>query len=325
MTRTPITLAIALVLAVVITTLGAAAQQGKRYHIGVLSPANGRTPLDDSLEKRLTGLGWMNDKHLTFSYRYSGVNDALPALAKELVRERVDVIITSGTPASLAARDATTTIPVVFYSVGDPVGVGLVSSLSRPGHNVTGISGITYQLGAKRLELLREVLPDARRLGMLLNSTDPTASQVFKALNDGIRATSVTVEPFYAARPSELGATFQAMKQRGVGGVLVQPDGMFWAHRADIVKLAADLRVPVIYGFREDVDAGGLMSYGASMSDMQARAAAYVDKILRGSRPSELPVEEPTKFELVINLKTAKALGLTIPPSVLGRADQVIE
>ena len=216
-------------------------------------------------------------------------------------------------------------IPIVFYSVGDPVGVGLVSSLSRPGGNVTGISGITFQLGAKRLQLLREVVPRARLLGMLLNSTDPTASQVFKALQNGIRSVSVSVEPFYAGRPSELDAAFRAIKRRGVGGVLVQPDGMFRAHRASIMKLAAEVRVPVIYGFRDDVDAGGLMSYGASISDMQARAVEYVDKILRGARPSELPVEEPTKIELAINLKTAKMLGLTIPPALLLRADQVIE
>ena len=307
-------------------TSSAEAQSGDKVHrIGVLSPTDGRNPSDDTLERRFDELGWVKGRNVSFSYRYSRVNDALPALAKELVQERVDVIVTSGTPASLAAKQATTTIPVVFYSVGDPVGVGLVSSLGRPGGNVTGISGITYQLGAKRLELLNQVLPEARLVGVLLNRTDPTASQVFGALKAGLGSAKVTVEPFYAGRPAEIDAALQAMKRDGVNGAMVQPDGMFWAQRPKIVKLAADLRLPTIYAFQEDVEAGGLMSYGASWLDMQAQAVTYIDKILRGSIPSGLPVMEPTKLELVVNVKTAKALGLTIPRSVLLRADRVVE
>jgi putative ABC transport system substrate-binding protein len=294
----------------------------KVYRVGVLSPADGRNPTDEIFEKRLSAHGWIEGQNVSFVYRYSRVNDALPALAKELALERLDIIVTSGTPASLAAKHATTTIPVVFYSVGDPVGVHLVSSLGRPGGNVTGISGITYQLGAKRLQFLKDVLPEARSVGILLNRTDPTAPQVLRALTAGLASGKVTVEPFYAGRPVEIETAFQAMKQNGV---VIQPDGMFWAQRPNIVKLAADLHLPAIYAFKEDVDAGGLMSYGASFLHMQAQAIAYVDRILRGAKPGDLPVEEPTKFELVINLKTAKALGLTIPPALLQRADQVIE
>lgn len=297
----------------------------RRYHIGVLQPTNGRSPLDDSLEQRMSDLGWVSGRTVTFTYKYSRGNAGLSAAARELVRAGVDVIVTAGTPASLAARDATATIPVVFYSVGDPVGVGLVSSLSQPAGNVTGISGITYQLGAKRLELLRGVVPEARLFGVLLNPTDPTASQVLQALKSGLHSGNLIVEAFYARRPAEINAAFLALRRRGVSGVLVQPDGMFWAHRTNIVKLATDLRLPVIYGFREDVDAGGLMSYGANMVAMQARAVAYVDRILRGVSPASLPVEEPTKFDFAINLKTAKQLGLAIPPALLLRADQVVE
>jgi putative ABC transport system substrate-binding protein len=313
-------------LAALTTPIAAEAQSGdKLYRIGVLSPTAGRNPLDDALEKRLGDLGWSKGRNVSFSYRYSRVNDALPVMAKELVRERVDIIVTTGTPASLAAKEATTTIPIVFYSVGDPVGVHLVSNLGRPGRNVTGISGITYQLGAKRLELLKELLPEARLVGILLNPTDPTSSQVLGALKAGLGSTNVTVGPFYAGIPAEIEAAFQAMKRRGVSGVVVQPDGMFWAQRPSIVKLAADLRVPTIYAFNEDVEAGGLMSYGADILDMQAQAVTYVDRILRGSLPADLPVLEPTKVALAINLKTAKTLGLTIPPSLLLRAHHVIE
>lgn len=320
-----LTMSVAAAVLLVFALAVEAQADGKVYGVGVLSPTEGRNPLDETLERRLGDLGWIKGRNVSFSYRYSRVNDALPALATELVQERVDIIVTSGTPASLAAKQTTTTIPVVFYSVGDPVGVGLVSSLGRPGGNVTGISGITYQLGAKRVELLKEVLPEARLVGILLNRTDPTASQVLGALKAGLGSAKVTVEPFYAGRPDEIESAFQTMKRHGVNGAVVQPDGMFWAQRPRVVRLAADLRLPTIYGFKEDVEAGGLMSYGASILDMQAQAVVYIDKILRGSIPSALPVQEPTKLELAINAKTAKMLGLTIPPSLLLRADRVIE
>jgi ABC-type uncharacterized transport system substrate-binding protein len=228
-------------------------------------------------------------------------------------------------PPASAAKRATATIPVVFSSVGDPVGVGLVATLGRPGGNVTGIGGVTYQLGAKRLEILKEILPEVRLVGLLLNRTDPTTSQILNALKQGLGSANVAIAPFHASRRSDIEAALQSMKRHGVNGVIVQPDGMFWAQRPAIVRLAAELRLPAIYAFKEDVEAGGLVSYGASLLDMQAQAAAYIDKVLRGTAPSGLPVQEPLKFELLINLKTAKALGLTLPPSLLLRADQVIE
>ena len=306
--------------------LVARAQKSERVHrIGVLFPSEGRSPYNDRFEKLLGDLGWIKGRNVSFIYRYSKVNDRLPALARELVRERVDIIVAVGTPGSLAAKQATTTIPVVFYVVGDPVGVGLVSSLNRPGGNVTGISGITYQLGAKRLEFLREVLPEARLFGFLLDRTDPTASQNLVWLKRGLGSAKLTIEPFYAERAVEIEPTFQMMKQRRVDGVLVMPDSRFFQERARIVKLAADLSLPAIYPFEQFVEAGGLMSYCANFLDMQAQAVAYVDKILRGSNPSGLPVQEPTKLKLDINLKTAKALGLKIPESLLLRADRMIE
>jgi putative tryptophan/tyrosine transport system substrate-binding protein len=300
----------------------AEAEELKR--VGVLVAI--KMDFSDFIESRMRDLGWVNGKNVAFIYRSAGgVNDTLPLLAKELVAERVDIIMAGATPASLAARDATKTIPIVFWSVGDPVGVGLVRSLSQPGGNVTGISGITYQLGAKRLELLKEALPGAKLIGMLLDSADPTASQVFEALKGGMGSSSIAVEPFYVAHPSDLDPIFRKIKGEGVDGVLVQPDGMFWTQRPRIVKLAADLHLPVIYGFREDVDAGGLMSYGADATNMLENALVYADKILRGAKPADLPVQEARKLDLAINLKAAKALGLVIPPSLLARADHVVE
>jgi ABC-type uncharacterized transport system substrate-binding protein len=313
------------VVATVAQAHAATGQPVRMYCIGLLHATGGRGSVEDFLEKRLGDFGWVDGRNVSLLYRYGQTNDALPALANELVARNPDVIVTGGTPASLAAKNATMGIPVVFYSVGDPVGVGLVTSLGRPGGNVTGIRGVTYQLGAKRLELLRQVLPEARRFGVLLNSTDPTVTRVLETLKADTRGTNVAVEPFYAGRPTDLDAAFQGMKRRAVNAVLVQPDGMFWAQRARIVRFAADLHLPAIYACKEDADAGGLMWYGASIPGMLDQALQYVDKILKGAKPGDLPVQESTKLELVVNIKTAKALGLSIPPSPLLRTDQVIE
>jgi ABC-type uncharacterized transport system substrate-binding protein len=306
--------------------LVAGGQKGERvYRVGLLIPTAGRGPLEDIREKRFADLGWIKGRNISFIYRYSKVNDRLPALAKELAQEKVDVIMAVGTPAALAAKQATAAIPVVFHEVGDPVGVGLVSSLSRPGGNVTGISSLTFELGAKRLKLLTETLPEARRIGVLMNRTDPTASQVLEALRAGLTSGDVTVEPYYAGRPAEIETAFQSMKRHHVDGAMVQPDGMFWAQRARIVKLASELRLPTVYPHKQDVEAGGLMSYGASFLAMQAQAIAYVDKILKGAKPGDLPIQRAAEFELYINRKSAEALGLTIPQSLLLQADKVIE
>jgi putative tryptophan/tyrosine transport system substrate-binding protein len=300
-------------------------QAAKVVKVGSLYPTARRGMLEEYFEKRMVGAGWVSGENVSYAPRYSPHGGALPALALELVRERVHVIVTVGTPASLAAKKATTTIPVVFSSVGDPVGVGLVSNLGHPEGNVTGISGITYQLSAKRLELLRTAVPGARRVAMLVNPTDPTVATILAALERGSQGTGVEIEAFEAGRQADLEPRFRSMRSRGVHALVVQPDGMFWAYRAEIVKLAAEARIPAVYAFKEDATAGGLMSYGASILGMHDQVVVYVDRILRGARPAELPVQEPTKFELVINLKTARALGLTIPPSLLARADQVID
>ena len=305
--------------------LAQAQSQHRVFRVGLLIPTAGRGPLEDIREKRFADLGWIKGRNISFVYRYSKVNDRLPALAKELAQEKVDVIVAVGTPAALAAKQATATIPVVFHEVGDPVGVGLVSSLSRPGGNVTGISSITFELGAKRLKLLTEILPEARLIGVLMNRTDPTAAQVLEALKAGLASGDVKVEPFYAGRPAEIETAFQSMKRLHVDGVMVQPDGMFWAQRVRIVRLATELRLPTVYPHKQDVEAGGLMSYGASFLAMQAQAIAYVDRILKGVKPGDLPIQRAAKFELYVNLKTAKALGLTIPQSLLLQADKVIE
>ena len=300
--------------------LAARAQQTSTVpRVGILST------YDNIFEKRMHDLGWVQGQNVTFVPCRADTNETTIECARKLVRDTVSIILTSGTPASLAAKQATTAIPIVFYSVGDPVGVGLVSSLARPGGNITGISGITYKLGAKRLELLLEIVPRARLIGVLLNRTDPTVDQVFSALRRGMGSANVRVEAFYVERASDIETVFQSMRRRGVGGALVQPDRMFWNARPRIVTLATESRVPTIYAFSEDVKAGGLISYGASFRDMQTQAIAYIDRILKGAKPADLPIQEPTKFELAINLNAAKVLGFTVPAALLLRADQVIE
>jgi len=279
-------------ISLLVTSSLVSAEAPGTYRIGVLHATGGRNTAEDVLERRLEELGWVNGRNVTVLYRYGNGNDALPTVAKQLVMERPDVIVTGGTPSSLAAKNATNSIPIVFYTVGDPVGVGLVSSLARPGANVTGISGSTYQLGAKRLEVLRQLLPGAKRFGALLNPTDSTVARVLETLKDGIRAPNVTLEPFYAGRPTDIDAAFHAMKQRLVDAVLVQPDGMFWGQRARIVELAAAARLPAVYAFSEDAQAGGLVSYGATIPGMLNQALMYVDRILRDTKPGELPVQD---------------------------------
>jgi putative ABC transport system substrate-binding protein len=307
-------------------SLGVSAQSRK---VGILSPANPHNPVQDEFERRLAAAGWVPGKNVALLYRYAdGKNDALAGLAAELVRERPDVIVVYGTPGSFAARKATQTIPIIFISVGDPVGVGLVPSLARPGGNITGISGVTLPLTAKRLELLRELIPGARNFALLLNPSDLTAERVANAALAGAKTMNLKVELFRAQRPAELADAFAAMKRSGASAVLLQPDGMFWTYRAEIAKLAAASGLPAMYGFQEHVLAGGLMSYGASFSGgggMLAKSVEYVDRILRGARPADLPIQEPTDFDFVINQKAAKELGLAIPQSLAVRANRVVE
>jgi putative ABC transport system substrate-binding protein len=277
----------------------------------------------------LRELGWIEGQNIAVEYRWAANReDQLPALAAELVRLRVDVIVTSSTPAAQAAKRATSTIPIVVTFAADPVGSGLVASLARPGGNITGLTTLARGLVAKRLELLKAVASGSTRMAVLWQ---PGALGE-RAMRDMVEETQVAGRTLglqlrfvEARRPDDFEQAFSAMREAGVGGLLIFPNPMLFEARGSIVAHAAKSRLPAVYPWREAASVGGLMSYATNFPDMYRRAATYVDKILKGAKPADLPIEQPTTFELVINLKTAKALGLVIPPSLLQRADQAIE
>ncbi len=310
--------------------LAAEAQQtAKVPRVGWLSP--GSSTSDEnflaSFRDGLRELGWVVGQNIAIESRWAeGRFERLPDLAAELVRLKVDVIVASVTQASLAAKHATGTIPIVMVGVGDPLGSGLVASLARPGGNVTGPSSMLAEASGKQLALLKETVPKASPVAVLWNPANP----VWQAA--ALRQTEVTAEALglrlqlvEARGPDELEGAFEAMTRERAGALFVPADIIFVRHAQRIADLAARHRLPAMYGFREHVQAGGLMSYAANFAVMFRRAATFVDKILKGAKPADLPVEQPTKFELVINMKTAKALGLTIPQSLLLRADEVIQ
>ncbi len=279
-----------------------------------------------AFSKGLRDLGWVEGQNFTFERRYAeGKYEVLPGLAAELVRLRVDVIVPFGTPATRAAKNATETIPIVFARVGDPVGSGLVRSLARPGGNLTGVSVLSVELGAKRLELLREALPGVTRVGLLWDPSFSPAAPELRQIEGAARSFGVEIQPVAVQRPEEFEGALLAMKRQRAGAVYVMGGIVFSEHPKRLADLAAKIRLPIMAWRRELVEAGGLLSYGPNFPDMYRRAAGYVDKVLKGAKPADLPVEQPTQLELVINLKTARTLGLTIPPSLLARADQVIE
>ena len=312
-------------------SLAEAQQQAKIPKIGFLSAgfdSGGSSSWRDSFKREFLKLGYVEGKNIAFEYRNADTKyDRLPALADELVRLKVDVIVTPGANDTRAAKNATKTVPIVFTGGGsDPVTLGLVDSLARPGGNVTGMTSISSELSAKRLGLLKELIPHVSRMaalsdrtarGSALNVRDTEAA----ARSLGIAVQSVAVRP----DPKEYDAAFLAMKRGGAGAVIVVQSSAFFSGYPRISDLALTHRLPSVGGSKEYPQAGGLISYGADYPDLFRRTAVFVDKILRGAKPGDLPIEQPTKFELVINLKTAKALGLTIPPSLLQRADQVIE
>ncbi len=310
--------------------LAAQAQQaGKVYRIGYLSASSDTSNphVREAFRQGLRELGWVEGQNIIIEYRWAeGRFDRLPDLAAELVRLQVDVIVAAPTPAALAAKNATGTIPIVGMSLTDPIGLGLVASLARPGGNVTGVS---YSVGAeifgKDLELLKEVVPKVRRVAVLSNPASPARPLTISNVKGAARSLGLELQLLEARGPGDFDGAFAAMTKERVGALLVVTDPAFIPHRARLVDLAARNRLPSIFTQREDAEAGGLMSYGPRLSDVHRRGATYVDKILKGAKPGDLPIQQPTKFELVINLKTAKALGLTIPPSLLQRADQVIE
>jgi len=303
---------------------------GKVPRIGFLG---GRTPSDtspllDAFRQGLHELGWVEGQNIVLDYRFAeGRFDRLPDLAAEVVRLKVDIIVAAGgTPTAAAAKNATGTIPIVMIAVRDPVGTGLIASLARPRGNVTGLSDSAgLEIVGKQLELLKETVPKIRRVAILSNPANLYHPLAIRELNAAPRSLGMQLQLLEARGPNEFDGAFAAMAKERVGALLVLADGMFNLHRTRLADLAARSRLPAAYGWREYVEAGGLMSYGPSLRDLFRRSATYLDKILKGAKPGDLPVEQPTKFELVINLKTAKALGLTIPPSVLRRADEVIE
>jgi len=310
--------------------LAAEAQQaGKVPRIGFLgvTSASDRPPLLDAFRQGLRELGWVEGQNIVIDYRYAqGRVDRLPDLAAELVRLKVDLIVSVGTQGVTAARNSTETIPIVLIAVRDPVGTGLIASLARPGGNVTGVSGYAgLEIVAKQLELLKETVPKIRRVAILSNPANAYHQLAIREVNVAARSLGVQLQLLEARGPNEFDGAFAAMAKERVGALLVLSDSMFNSHRTRLADLAARSRLPAAYGVRESVEAGGLMSYGPSFLDLYRRSAAYVDKILKGAKPADLPVDQPNEFELVINLKTAKALGLTLPPSLLRRADQIIE
>ena len=329
MTRRRIGLLVTLALGFLVGPLATAAPPVARGpRIGFLSPRSA-TDLALSLEafrQGLRELGYVEGQNLAIEYRFADDRlERLPALAAELVRLKVDIIVAAETPAIRPAREATPTLPIVFPVAGDPVATGDVDSMARPGGNVTGLSILAPGLGGKRLQLLKEVVPGLSRLAVLWAPENPYAALVLRETEMAAQALGVQLHTLRVQDSAEFERAFSEMVRERAEALSVMPDSMFYAKRSTLVALAAKNRLPVISPWREYVEAGGLMGYGPSIPDMYRRAATYVDKILKGAKPADLPVEQPTKFELVINLKTAQALGLTIPPTLLFQADEVIQ
>ena len=306
--------------------LVASAQQVEKvFRVGFLT-AGTNIPEIHGLGDALRELGWVEGKNIVWERRYADNHlDRLPEMAAELARLKVDVIMAPGTLAPLAAKRATATIPIVMTGAGDPLESGLVDSLARPGGNVTGVSLMVTELGGKRLELRKELVPHMSRVAVLWNAANPYPAAVFRESQRAGQTLGIDVQSLAVRGPDDFAGAFETAKRQPPDALDVVEDPMTMNFRDQIVDFAAACRLPAIYGFRFFVDAGGLMSYGASFSDTSRLAAGYVDKILRGAQPSDLPVEQPTKFELVINLKTAKALGVTLPQNLLVAADEVIE
>jgi putative ABC transport system substrate-binding protein len=310
--------------------LAAEAQQpsGKVPRIGILwaYSASVVSILRDALRQGLQGLGYVEGRNILLEERWAEDRlDRLPSLAAELVRLNVDVIVTASTPAVQAAQQATKTIPIVMTLVTDPVESGVVVSLARPGGNVTGLSVMNPEISGKRLALLKEVIPKLSRVAVVWSSSTPARRLVLSETETAARALGVQLRAVEVRDATDFDRAFSAIARERVGALVVLPDPMFRNQQRQILDLAARNRLPAVYWARELVDAGGLMAYGPNIPDMYRQAATFVDRILKGIKPADLPIEQPAKFELVVNLKTAKALGLTIPQTLLIRADQVIE
>ena len=329
-------LAVVLALSLILSPLVADAQPaGKVPRIGFLSPASpsdaGHNPSDlavlfAAFRQGLRELGYVEGQNIKIESRWAEGNyDRLPGLAADLVRLKVDVIVTYGTPASQAAKQATGTIPIVMAAIIDPVASGLVTSIARPGGNLTGQSMMSPDLAEKQLEILKEVVPKISRVAVLHNPANPGNAPQLRHAQDAARALGVRLQLLGARGPSEIDSAFAAMTNEQAGAVIVLVDAVLQNNRTRITDLAARHRLPAVYGLSEYAEVGGLLAYGPNRLDMFRRAVTYVDRILKGAKPGDLPVEQPTKFQLVINLKSAKALGLRIPQSVLVRADEILQ
>ena len=306
------------------------AQQPKKVpRIGYLSVSSpsAMSTRTEAFGQGLRELGYVEGKNIVIEWRSAeGKRDRLPSLAAELVRLKVDIIVTAGPPATRSAKEATVTIPIVFAQDGDPVASGFVASLARPGGNITGLSTLAPELSGKRLELLKEIVPRLSRVAVLGNSTNPANAQVLKETELAAGVFGVKLQYLDVLDPKDIETAFRAASKGRADAVLMTVSGgVVLSQRTQVVELAAKSRLPAMYSIREYVETGGLMSYGVSLIDLDRRAATYVDKILKGAKPADLPVEQPTKFEFIINLTAAKQIGLTIPPNVLVRADKVIK
>ena len=320
-----------LITILLITGLAEAQQPGKVFRIGFLdSGTAGSAVLVDAFRQELSKLGWIEGKNITIEYRFAEQQlDRLPELAADLIRLKVDLIVTTGDPPASAAKKATTTIPIVMATSVDAVGAGLVASLARPGGNITGLTGLSTELNTKRLEVLKDAIPKLSRVGFL-RTPEGRISKIgelqMKELRPAVLALNLKLEEIETQFDAKgLESAFKTAKQKQVGAIMVGASRRFSAERKRIVELAGKYRLPAIYFQRVFVDEGGLMSYGADYVDLYRRVAVYVDKILKGAKPADLPVQQPTKFEFVINLKAAKQIGLTIPVDLLQRADKVIK
>jgi len=320
-------LILTLALGILVAPLAAEAQApGKVFRIGYLGTTPPPAHLWDALLDGLRERGYSEGRNLVFERRFSeGKAERFPEFAAEMVRLRVDLIIVITTPAALAAKHATQTIPIVIPTAIDPVGAGLVASLARPGGNVTGLSSISADLAGKRLELLKDVVPGLSRVVVLWNAANPANASAWQETQAAARALGLLLHAQDVRGPQDLEGAFALTAKARPDALLVLSDALLTMYRQPIAKFATQQHLPSVFPTREWAVAGGLMSYGASQTDLLRRAATYVDKILKGAKPADLPVEQPMKFELVINLKTAEALGLTIPPTLLFQADEVIQ
>jgi putative ABC transport system substrate-binding protein len=304
-----------------------AQQAPKVARIGFLglAPASASASRVEALQAGLRDLGWVEGKNILIEYRWAKKTDQLPGLAAELVRMNVDLIFAPSSTFVDAARQATKTIPIVFAINADPIGLGHVASLAHPGGNITGLTMITTELHPKELEILKEAVPPSTRFGVLWNPSTPSHTPGLRAIETAAEKLGVTLHAVSARTVEDLDAAFSVMAGEPIGGFVDLASPLTYTERALVAELALKYRLPGMFGLKANVEAGGLMSYGADINDLHRRAAAYVDKILKGAAPADLPVEQAAKFQLVINLKTAKELGLSIPYQILMRADEVIE